>query len=77
MATSDEIKESELGNKVKILGFCLRRSPSTDVWAADYGCLLVYETPDCSGEFHRQRANPALLPVFKRKPRSRMVCAGF
>jgi hypothetical protein len=31
----------------------MRRSPSTDVWAADYGCLLVYETPDCSGEFRR------------------------
>ena len=26
---------------------------STDVWAADYGCLLVYEGPDCSGEFRR------------------------
>ena len=44
MATHDEIKESELGNKAKILGCCLRRSPSTDVWSADYGCLLVYET---------------------------------
>ena len=53
MATPDEIRESELGNKAKILGCCLRRSPSTDVWSADYGCLLVYETPDCSGEFHR------------------------
>jgi hypothetical protein len=53
MATPDEIKESELGNKAKILGCCMRRSPSTDVWAADYGCLLVYETPDCSGEFRR------------------------
>ena len=53
MATPDEIKESELANKATILGCCLRRSPSTDVWAADYGCLLVYETPDCSGEFHR------------------------
>ena len=53
MATHDEIKESELGNKAKILGCCLRRSPSTDVWSADYGCLLVYETPDRSGEFHR------------------------
>ena len=51
MATPDEIRESELGNKAKILGCCLRRSPSTDVWAADYGCLLVYETPDCSGNF--------------------------
>ena len=53
MATPDEIRENELGNKAKILGCCLRRSPSTDVWAADYGCLLVYETPDCSGEFRR------------------------
>ena len=53
MATPDEIRESELGNKAKILGCCLRRSPSTDVWAADYGCLLVYETPDCSGTFRR------------------------
>jgi hypothetical protein len=53
MATSDEIKESELRNKAKILGCCLRRLPSTDVWVADYGCLLGYETPDCSGEFHR------------------------
>ena len=53
MATHDEIKESELGNKAKILGYCLRRSPSTDVWSADYGRLLVYETPDRSGEFHR------------------------
>jgi hypothetical protein len=52
MATPDEIRESELGNKAKTLGFCLRRSPST-VWAADYGCLLVYERPDCSGEFRR------------------------
>ena len=49
MATPDEIRESELG-KAKVLGCCLR-SPSTDVWAADYGCLLVYERPDCSGEF--------------------------
>ena len=53
MATLDEIKEKELGSKAKVLGCCLRRSPSTDVWAADYGCLLVYETPDFSGEFHR------------------------
>ena len=45
--------QREMGNKAKILGCCLRRSPSTDVWSADYGCLLVYETPDCSGEFHR------------------------
>ena len=52
MATPDEIKERELGNKAKILGCCLRRSSSTDV-SADYGCLLVYETPDCSGDFHR------------------------
>ena len=50
MATADEIRENELGNKAKILGCCLQRSPSTDVWAADYGYLLVYETPDCSGE---------------------------
>ena len=53
MATPDEIRESELGDKAKILGCSLRRSPSTDVWSADYGCLLVYETPDCSGEFQR------------------------
>jgi hypothetical protein len=53
MATPDEIRENDLGNKAKILGCCLGRSPSTDVWAADYGCLLVYETPDCSGEFRR------------------------
>ena len=53
MAIPEEIKESELSNKAKILGYCLRISPSTDVWAADYGCLLVYETPDCSGEFRR------------------------
>ncbi|MGA7395522.1 MAG: hypothetical protein WCC08_10890 [Terrimicrobiaceae bacterium] len=46
MATPDEIRESELGNKAKILGCCLRRLSSTDVWAADYGCVLVYETPD-------------------------------
>ena len=51
MPTPDEIRESELGDKAKILGCSLRRSPSTDVWSADYGCLLVYETPDCSGEF--------------------------
>ena len=50
MATPDE---SELSNKAEILGCCLRRSPSSDVWAADYGCFLVYETPDCSGEFRR------------------------
>jgi len=50
MATPDEIKESELGKKAKSLGCCMRRSPSTDVWAADYGCFLVYETLDCSGE---------------------------
>src|SRR4029077_8137699 len=53
MPTPDEIRESELGDKAKILGCCLRRSPSSDVWAADYGCFLVYETPDCSGEFRR------------------------
>ena len=23
------------------------------MWVADYGCLLVYETPDGSGEIHR------------------------
>ena len=50
MATPDE---SELSNKAEILGCCLRRSPFSDVWAADYGCFLVYETPDCSGEFRR------------------------
>ena len=53
MATPDEIRESELGNKAKSLGCCLRRSPSTDVWAADYGCFLVYETLDCSGALRR------------------------
>ena len=42
------MRERKLGNKAKILGCCLRRSTSsTDVWAADYGCLLVY------GEFRR------------------------
>jgi hypothetical protein len=52
MATPDEIKESELGNKARSLAVvCEDRHPL--VWAADYGCLLVYETPDCSGEFHR------------------------
>jgi hypothetical protein len=53
MAIPDEVRESELGHKAKILGCCLRRSPATDVWAADYGYLLVYERPDCSGEFRR------------------------
>ena len=53
MASPDEIRESELGNKAKSLGRCLRRSPATDVWAADYGCFLVYEGLDCSGEFRR------------------------
>jgi hypothetical protein len=53
MAAPDEIRESELGNKAKSLGCFLRRSPSTDVWAADYGCFLVYEMLDCSGESHR------------------------
>ena len=53
MATPDEIRESELGNKAKSLGCCLRRSPATDVWAADYGRFLVYETLDCSGESRR------------------------
>ena len=47
-----KIREGELGNKAKVLGCCLRRS-SSDVWTADYGCLLVYETPDCSGESRR------------------------
>ena len=37
----------------KSLGCCLRRSPATDVWAADYGCILVHETLDCSGESRR------------------------
>jgi len=41
MPTPDEIRESELGDKGKILGCSLRRSSSTDVWAADYGWLLV------------------------------------
>ena len=53
MATPDEIREGELGNKAKVLGCCLRRSSSTDVWDTDYGCVLVYETPDCSGKFYR------------------------
>jgi hypothetical protein len=53
MATPDEIRESELGNKAKSIGYCLRRSPATDVWAADYGCFLVYETLVCSGESRR------------------------
>jgi hypothetical protein len=53
MATPDEIRENELGNKAKSLGCCLRKSSSTEVWAADYGCYLVYETLDCSGEFRR------------------------
>jgi hypothetical protein len=53
IATPNNVRESELGNKAKILGCCERRSPSTDVWAADYGCLLVLETPDGSREFHR------------------------
>jgi hypothetical protein len=53
MATPDEIRKSELGNKAKSIGYCLRRSPATDVWAADYGCFLVYETLDCSGESRR------------------------
>jgi hypothetical protein len=37
---------------------CLRRSPSTDVWAADYGCFLSrrshcehYERPEISPAF--------------------------
>jgi len=46
MPTPDEIRESEWGDKAKILGCSLRRSSSTDVWAADYGWLLVYEAPD-------------------------------
>ena len=49
MATPDEIRESQLGNRAKSIGCCLRRSPATDVGAADYGCFLVYETLDCSG----------------------------
>ena len=53
MATPDEIRESELGNKAKSLGCCLRRSLATDVWAADYGCFLVYETLDCSRKSRR------------------------
>jgi hypothetical protein len=48
MATPDEIRESELGNKVKSLGCFPRRSPSND-----YGCFLVYETLHCSGELRR------------------------
>ena len=35
----DKIRESELGNRAKSLGSCLRGSPSTDVWAQDYGCF--------------------------------------
>ncbi len=49
IATDDEIRENDLGNKAESLGCCLRRSPSTDVWAAYHGCYLVYETLDCSG----------------------------
>jgi hypothetical protein len=39
--------------KQRALTVVLRRSPSTDVCAADYGCFLVYETLDCSGELRR------------------------
>jgi len=48
MPTPDEIRESELGDKGKILGCSLRRSSSTDVWPlTTAGCwLLVYEAPD-------------------------------
>jgi hypothetical protein len=59
MAVPDEIRESELGNKAKILGCCLRRSPPTDVCAADYGCLLVYEMPDCSGSSPFRKPRPS------------------
>jgi hypothetical protein len=65
MATPDEIRESELGNKAKSLGCCLRRSPSTDVWAADYGCFLVYETLDCSGESRHYMVSDD--PEFEKK----------
>ena len=63
MATPDEIRESELGNKAKSLGCCLRRSPSTDVWAADYGCFLVYETLGRDQELEtEQEIIPEVMP---------------
>ena len=75
MATPDEIRESELGNKAKILGCCLRRSLSTDVWSADYGCLLVYETPDCSGEFQRfENLDQVEVFLVKREQSGAMRC---
>ena len=52
MATPYEIRESELSNKAEILGCCEDRHPVT-CGPPDYGCFLVYETPDCSGEFRR------------------------
>jgi hypothetical protein len=69
MATPDEIRESELG-KAKSLGVILRRSPSTDVWAADYGCFLVYETLDCSGSCAVSKTSTKLKTSLRRGNRS-------
>ena len=69
MATPNEIRESELGKKARSLGCCMRRSPSNDVWAADYGCFLVYETLDCSGELAFSRSSAKLKNSLRRSKR--------
>jgi hypothetical protein len=53
----------------------MRRSPSHDVWAADYGCFLVYGTLDCSGEL-RVFQNLDQVEDFKISlPRSKRLAA--
>ena len=52
MPTPDEIRESESGDKQRSLAVLCEIAIDLP-WSADYGCFLVYETPDCSGEFHR------------------------
>jgi hypothetical protein len=64
MATPDEIRESELSNKAEILGWCLRRSPSSDVWVADYGCFLVMKRPIARGSFAVSKTSTRLKISF-------------
>jgi hypothetical protein len=61
MATPDEIRESELDDKVKSLGCFPRRSPSND-----YGCFLVYETLHCSGSCAVSKTSTKLKTSLRR-----------
>jgi hypothetical protein len=66
IATLNDVRESEFGNKAKILGCCGRRSPSTDVRAADYGCLLVLKRQMARGNFTVSKTSTKLRTSLRR-----------